>query len=1200
MEFELISLQSFIEKSPNTKDFEGFKEKVQEYLANFESQKNQNEPAIVPNVLAPFLQGLGFKTHSSYKQKGNSEIDLALLKDNQVEVIIEAKEPDSKDFFSKENPNCKALHQCILYYLREREKGNINLNFIIITNFYEFYVFRAAEFKRYFYKNKSIDNLYKILNQKGSQVENQTEFYIELSNILSKDFRGDREENLFNITLKGTYFDLRNALQSTTHNAKQDSAPNPAQSTKQDDTELKIIAHILSKAFLHNEIQKDTNALNKGFYNELLHILGLEEFKQNNKTLIKFDTQKNSFATMIYKKLKDSPHNKSDEEAEESTMSHIIIWLNRVLFLKLIEANLLSFNDNNESLRFLTSKKITRFSQLSHLFFEVLAKDYTQRGEDRGFAFLPYLNSSLFMYDEAKEPLKISELDSDLCIELFTTSILKKQGELESSTHSMKFLSYLFDFLASYDFGKSPQNKENKEQETKELINSSVLGSVFEKLNGYKEGSFYTPSFITSYMCKEALQKIVCEKFNAKFGYKIQNLKELRTQIDRNFAQHENDFKALLKSIKICDPAVGSGHFLVSALNEMIYIYHALGLLGFAYKDFSLKSDEIHIITKDSKPFIYKRSDDENHQIEQKLFALKKDIIENNLFGVDINPNSCEIARLRLWIELLKHSYYVDFTDKHTHKLETLPNIDINIKCGNSLVSYFGINQSLTHYPNIKQKMQEYKNIVKDYKEGFYENKMQIDSKIKDLLETFRNFCFKDKFKKEVKAFEVKCENYSAKYGNYLAKDDKNLAVFVSQRMFVDDFDESEALKAFGALKKSFDELFNLNSNKPFEWRFAFPEVLDDEGNFVGFDLVIGNPPYGVELSKEEREKYKNIYKTSNTDTAALFILFSDKILAPNGINAFIVPKALTFASNWEEIRNLLYDDFSHIIDCGRAWSYVLLEMIIFLRQKQIPTKTYLNAFLNKDGALQNIFTIEKTQCKTFGFYLNDLEKEKLDLGLKIKKNNQFSLADCGENIWGDVFYSHIKSSEDDFIVLGGKEIQRYFINGEKGYISKEIKTSNKANIKNNSVLVQRLIAHIEKPYPHIKMTGTIPLGINLSRYKIVNTIHQIICNKDISNRYILGLLHSKFLNWYCYYFVFAKAIRSFQLSNEMAKRIPIPKINKQNQKLVNQIIALVDEILKSKAKDTKADTSPLENQIDNLVYKLYNLTKEEVKIIEG
>lgn len=97
-----------------------------------------------------------------------------------------------------------------------------------------------------------------------------------------------------------------------------------------------------------------------------------------------------------------------------------------------------------------------------------------------------------------------------------------------------------------------------------------------------------------------------------------------------------------------------------------------------------------------------------------------------------------------------------------------------------------------------------------------------------------------------------------------------------------------------------------------------------------------------------------------------------------------------------------------------------------------------------------------------------------------------------------------------------------------------------------------------------------------------------------------MGLLHSTFLNWYCYRFTFAKAIRSFQFSNEMAKRIPIPQITKSNQKIANQIIALVGEILKLKAKDLAFDTNKLESEIDALVYKLYNLTDEEIKIIEN
>ena len=162
------------------------------------------------------------------------------------------------------------------------------------------------------------------------------------------------------------------------------------------------------------------------------------------------------------------------------------------------------------------------------------------------------------------------------------------------------------------------------------------------------------------------------------------------------------------------------------------------------------------------------------------------------------------------------------------------------------------MNSSLSHYPNIATKMQEYKQIVQNYKEGFYDNKAQIDRKIKDLLQAFRNFCFKDKFKKQTKDFETKCEEYSKKYGNFLAKEDKNLSLYVPQRMFIEDFDENEAKKEFQILQNSYNELFNLESNNPLEWRFAFPEVLDSNGDFLGFDLVIGNPPYIKEADNKK------------------------------------------------------------------------------------------------------------------------------------------------------------------------------------------------------------------------------------------------------------------------------------------------------------------------------------------------------------
>ncbi len=1192
-------------------ELEEFKEKVAQYLESLDKHKKQNEKAIVANVLAPFLLDLGFQAQAAYKHKGNSEIDLALLKDSQVEILIEAKTQKNKtEMFSAENPNCKALHECILYYLRERENNNA-IKYILITDFYQFYLFRAKEFERYFYKNKKIQDAYKSLNKKDL-LENQKDFYAELAKILSKDFQGNLEEDA---TLQGTHFDLRN------------------------DKHLESASKLLSRELLHNEFHRDSNALNPKFYYELLHILGLKEIETKGKILIQIDeTQKSSFAKHIASKL-ESQNQPSDFE---TTMSHIILWLNRILFLKLIEANLLHFNnfDNfDKNLRFLTSTKITSFSILAHLFFEVLAKDYAERKQNKGFNFLPYLNSSLFIRDE-KEICDLSALDDALEILPFATT----QTEYKKR-EPVRFLTYLFDFLECFDFGKSQDSTPSDK-----LINSSVLGAMFEKLNGYQEGSFYTPNFITSYMCKESLQKIVLEKFNTAFDWDAKDLESLRKQIDRNFSEKEADFKRLLESIRICDPSVGSGHFLVSALNEMIAIYHKLGLLGFGYKDLQIKDDEIHLTTKEGEKFAYKRLQDSNHTIQIALFELKKSIIENNLFGVDINPNSCNIARLRLWIELLKNAYYLNFSkdkDSKIHKLQTLPNIDINIKCGNSLISHIDTNTTLENFTgnlqnrliaaNKKQDLflnqslnSEIKDIEKKAQSKFQEMRENAESyKNEDNKQTAKAYkdTYENAYQYLCELFKRNCDEYINfhqvlkdffhKYGYInLAQLEPETKFYIESYAEFFDFHKSVDFERKTSREIPQKELENLlklmqiyeefNKQEAFEWRFAFPEVLDSNGDFLGFDLVIGNPPYGVELTKPQREQYKNIYKISNTDTAALFILKSDSLLAKNGINSLIVPKALTFASNWNQVRDFIKPTFFLLTDCGKAWSYVLLEMVIFARQKEVQHATYHTRFLQDDTYIESketiqdsIVEIDKKFIDLFDFIPNNLSQEELNIGVKIRENHHFTLADCGENIWGDVFYKDITESENDFLVLGGKEIQRYSIRGIKGYVSKTIKMSNKANIKINSVLMQRIIAHIENPTPHIKMIGHI-LETDIDKIKIVNTVHQIVCKNNISNRYILGLLHSTFLNWYCYRFTFAKAIRSFQFSNEMAKRIPIPQITKSNQKIANQIIALVGEILKLKAKDLAFDTNKLESEIDALVYKLYNLTDEEIKIIEN
>ena len=247
--------------------------------------------------------------------------------------------------------------------------------------------------------------------------------------------------------------------------------------------------------------------------------------------------------------------------------------------------------------------------------------------------------------------------------------------------------------------------------------------------------------------------------------------------------------------------------------------------------------------------------------------------------------------------------------DSTTHRLETLPNIDINIKEGNSLVSYFDITQDLKHYPNIKVRIEEYKKAVKNYKEGLYVSKQDIDRKIKELHIAFKNFCFQDKFKSQIQTFQKECDKYSEKYGNHLAKDDKNLAIYVRAGFSFFDFDENEAQKDFKKLQDSYNALFNLESNKPFEWRFAFPEVLDSSGDFVGFDIIIGNPPYirqeAIKELKPHLQKAFSIYK-GTSDIYTYFFELGHNLLRENGILSFITSNKYTRAGYGEALRAFL------------------------------------------------------------------------------------------------------------------------------------------------------------------------------------------------------------------------------------------------------------------------------------------------------
>lgn len=1265
MKFEAMDEKEFLNpyyrKKPILEaELNEFTKALKDYKTSLENNLKNNEDSLVANALSKFFENLHFECEIKSIHKGNSGIDLALKKDKQIQVIIEAKLPHSKEFFSQSKPNCKALHECILYYLRERKALNSSLKHIIITDFYRFYIFKADLFEELFNKNKYFKEAFENFESKNSLFKGNTdEFYKECEKLLSSEKYLDsitRKDLFDEPSLKGVFIDIKPILEQE----------------KPSFSKLKPLFKIFHKDFLLSEFNpNDANSLNNAFYKELLYILGLCESKQNSKLIIakseESKEEQGTFYTAINSKLK--------EENFETILKLLILWLNRILFLKLIESNLVRFNDD-KNLKFLNFKKIPDFDKLSELFFEVLAKEKSTRKKSE-FAYLPYLNSSLFEKQSIENTLEISSLSNDLKLFYYKNTVLK-DDKCKAKKGQVGLLEYLFEFLDSFDFGSDDEQSEILSQ--KELISSSVLGNVFEKLNGYKEGSFYTPSFITSYMCKESITKVVLDKFNAQFDLDAKDISELRKSLRKEDKKAQ---KELLNSIKICDPAVGSGHFLVSALNVMLSIYDELNLFDEEFY-LEVQNDEI-LITNHKGEFIeYKRPStpkDKAHLIQQELFHTKKDIIENNLFGVDINPNSCEITKLRLWIELLKHSFYQSFDDENYHNLKTLPNIDINIKCGNSLVSYFETGKSLSHYPNIKERMSKYKRIVKDYKEGFYTDKNLITKEIKNLQESFKNFCLKDKFNKEIKQLTNGANEYSKKYGDFLADEhhDEKFKSFFSKNMFEFSFDEKVAIKEFANLKKEYDNIFNLESNHPFEWRFEFPEILDDDGNFKGFDLIIGNPPYIKEA--ENKELFTNTKKLrtyqGKMDIWYHFVGRGFDILKNNGYLAFIATNNWVTNSGAKKLRNIVLEE-SQILSLVDFSSFMVfdsasIQTMIMSFQKTKPPKNYefhfakittqtpiyedaLSLLKNEKTQNNEILKINLTPKKFIDKTLNFTKSDYEELFNKIQKYGKFYLEEREvaqgivypqENInkksleiLGNNFYlgqgiqkltneevENLNLLKNEKILLKpifeSDNIQKYFVKRYNYfwviYTNSSFKNPNSMddypNLKKHLDKFQNVITSDNKPYglhrardekfftgsPRIvalrKCVGEPKFSyVDFDCY--VSATFYVIKTQRINVKYLTAILNSKLIAFWLKHKGKMQG-NNYQIDKEPLLNIPIVTINSKNQKIADELINLVDEILKAKEQDKNANTSPLEEKINNMVYKIYNLTEEEIKIIE-
>ncbi|WQY81166.1 class I SAM-dependent DNA methyltransferase [Helicobacter pylori] len=1294
--FAHISLKDFIKKhnpqEPKKETIENFEKEINSLLEN---APRQDDEEFQKNEINKFL-----KNAYGYDCNTRKKVDSAIYVDKEVRVLIEVKALNKKTEFpkDKENPISKAFCQMVFYFLKEIENNN-SLKHAIICNAHEFFLFDCKDLL-FLKEDKRITKLHEDCAKKEGTDTSTKRFYSDLEEYLKKDFKGE---------LRYTHFNL----------------------SSYDPKELPLIYQVLShEVLLKQKKTLDANTLNKDFYEELLYILGLEEQNEKGKILIKPSRTQNSLSYALKEKYK----NLDDEEV----MALLIALNNRILFLRLLESLLISFKHFKEP--FLTTENFNDFNALNTLFFEVLAKKNSERlkeiKEDKILEKIPYLNSSLF----DKTPLELKGYEIKLLdnkkLEIYKNSVLKKRKEDYQKDEPLPLLEYFFKFLRLYDFTTTPKDiKDNQNKSESRLINPSVLGLVFEKLNGYKEGSFYTPSFITSYMCKESIEPIVRDKFNQTYKIECENLKELKNYLKNSYKEDKRkEYLNTLLTLRVCDPAVGSGHFLVSALNEMVWIAYELGLIASLPLDATLELENDEIIihmpksehTPKSEIFNYKKPDKENnlHHIQKELFELKKDIIENCLFGVDINPNSCEITKLRLWIELLKYSYYIFEKGKNTNNLETLPNIDINIKCGNSLISRFALKDKALlkteKNKNLEYYIAEYKELVKIYKdpkilesltrpikdsnavrkyakERLYQElaqnpnkdfKKALNDRIEKIKEAFKLTL--EPPQKELK-FKKFLKEHLELYGKSILEEtnDNGLeleALALEKKMAheglfhdytpypkLDKSDKVVGLEHFNRyVLTSYNDLQDENERyaNALEWRFEFPEVLDDEGDFLGFDCIIGNPPYirqeHIKDLKPLLEKQYQDFYNSSSDIYTYFFALAYHLLKEKGFSAFITSNKYARAKYGAKLRELLFKKTTLVsymeLNALKVFESATVDTSIIHFIKQTPLKesvfNYYEPTPNDKDNLKSTphLSMKQNALSTESFIfanatLLDLRDKIESVGTPLKDwdiqiyrgiltgaNEAFIIpTEKREEILNACKTKEERERTEALIkpILRGKDIKRYsyewahlwVINTHNGY------TSNlKSKIPPIDIAKYPAIkAHLDSHYDTIATRcdqGDTPYNLRNCAYledfekeKIVYPEtsqgayfiyenSQIFLEKTafmiVSDAYNLklltALLNSKLITFYfknfCGGCILGKS--GYQYNKHALEKIPIPKITEKNQELADKITDGAKQILALKEKDPKANIQELEKEIDALVYRLYNLTDEEIKTIEN
>lgn len=779
--------------------------------------------------------------------------------------------------------------------------------------------------------------------------------------------------------------------------------------------------------------------------------------------------------------------------------------------------------------------------------------------------------------------------------------------------------------------------EENAPNEIQVALDPELLGNVFENLLGAfnpetketarkQSGSFYTPREIVSYMVDESL---IFYLLNAFPNLKEETIRELFTaeELPNDFVQNHSlsrEISQKLKEIKILDPACGSGAFPMGILNRMVEVLEKLDCHN-----------------------------------EKSVYDLKLHLIEECIYGVDIQTIAVQISKLRFFISLIVEQEEIDLTKPdENYNVITLPNLETKFVAANTLIGLASANKNLL---NLNDKvLEEMKTQLWDIrKQHFYaksaNNKMKLrleDENLRDRIKDYisanaskPNTAFIKQLESEISQLENKRKNFEGELWIDDTTKHTQVSMFDTQvkspSIFKIDKNEQERKKIDAGIKALQNEIakeknkalnigfeseiaaiakwnpYDQNTSSPFfdvEWMFGLKNESDDTGCF---DVVIGNPPYvytrdvdfGFDFKNYVNKNYFADISLTNRSKAtqsgkinlfALFLLKGKKLINTNGNLFYIIPNNILRGTTYDNIRyDLLTNNHIHsIVDLGAGiFNKVTASTILIQICPQRSSGTFTNVLTNVQSLSNRIFDYKVLNQADFlentSFTFNImLDSRQIKLSRKIKDNSADFGLFCKDIIEGIVAHKHLivdVPKNDTFTLIEGKDIKRFKLREASNFIiwdKTQIHRTRPEYLwkENKKIIMQRISG------------GKMPLVATLdqNRNRTFASVNNIVLKKDYSSYYefFTCLINSRLINWFYANNFSNNSTLTVNISKTFLETLPIKLANKESLKSFNELHQYLEP-------SNENDFHELYDRLNVLVYKLYDLTHEEVLIID-